>query len=166
MRVFIIGTALQELPEMPPDVDEVWLTYPGDDNILRWALDAYVSVMLVSTNPAKIPEDILDEVADVHKATDPQQHLIDETMTEDVVLLAWDDSEEMHATLAALSAKGIMTQDLNDGFQQLVIQDPLEELLRTITESITKDVLKTVRAEVRDMMQDLTRGRRIRTNKE
>lgn len=166
MRILILGQAVQELPEMPPDIDRVWLTYPGDAALLEWSLSSGAAVTLVSKNPSKIPDEVLDQVADVQKASDSRAALIEEAGPDDVFLLSWDDSDEMHAALSVLTDKGVTVQDLSDGFQQLVLQDPLEELMKAITESITRDVLRTVRAEMREQFQELSRGRRIRSVKE
>lgn len=166
MRILILGQAVQELPEMPAEIDQIWLTYPGDQALLDWSLSSGAAVTLVSKSPSKIPDEVLDQVADVQKASDPRSMLLEEAAPGDVFLLSWDDSDEMHSALSDLTDKGVTVQDLSDGFQQLVLQDPLEELMKAITESITRDVLRTVRAEMREQFQELSRGRRSRAAKE
>lgn len=164
MRLVILGTEHGELPDMPLDVTSVWTIYPTSDDLLDWLLDSGVAVTLVARNPAKVDEETLDGVADVIKSDNPAAFLLDAATPTDVVLVNWDDSDEVHKTLETLTERGITVQDMNDDFQQLVIQNPLEELMKAMADSITREVLKTVRAEVREELA--RRPRRARTVRE
>jgi hypothetical protein len=164
MRLILLGEQHGELPEMPPEVTEVWTAFPTSLALLDWSLDSGVPVTLVAKHPAEVGEEVLDRVADVIKSDNPQTLLIDTATPKDVVLLSWDDSDDGHQVLENLTDRGITVQDMNDDFQQLVIQNPLEELMKAMAESITREVLKTVRAEIREQLA--ARPRRARAVRE
>jgi hypothetical protein len=164
MRLLLLGTQHQALPEMPPEVTEVWTVYPTSGELLDWVLGSGVPVTLVATNPEKVGDEILDQVADVVKAPDPQEFLAHDAAPEDIALLSWGDTDEQHDILQRLTERGVTVQDMNDDFQQLVIQNPLEELMKAMAEAVTREVLKTVRAEIREHLA--ARPRRARAVRE
>jgi hypothetical protein len=164
VRLIVVGTQHGELPEMPPDVTAVWAAYPTGKALLDWLLDSDAAVTLVARTPSKVGDETLDRVADVIKSDNPRAFLIEAATPEDVVLMSWDESDESHKTLENLTDRGITVQDMDDDFQQLVIQNPLEEVLKAMAESVTREVLKTVRAEIREELA--RRPRRIRTTRE
>jgi hypothetical protein len=164
MRVIVLGTEHGDLPEMPTEVTSIWAAAPTEPALLAWMLESEVPVTLVAQNPAALGEDLLDQVADVIKSDNPKTFLSDAASPTDAVLISWDDSDESHDLLQTLTTRGITVQDMRDNFQQLVIQHPLEELMKAMAESITRDVLKTVRAEIREHLS--ARPRRSRAARE
>ena len=163
MRLLILGDSGEQHLQIPKDATEAWAIHPGGSEVLELVLSAGVSTTLVSRHPECVADDVLDQVVNVIQSDDPQGYLLQQARTSDVALLSWDDSDEHYRLLQELTSRGVAVLDLADNCRQLVIQAPVDEVLRSMTEAITEQVLRTVRAEIKEKFDERVRGRRFRS---
>lgn len=165
MNLYIFGTTVAELPDLPDDIGQIYLaTDDTDTRMLEWAFEQTAGVVLVGSLELDITEDqIEDQIEDVVDTDDPSGYMIGLITATDLAFMAWADTDTRHKELSALTAKGVTVLDMTDGYQRLVLDDrpDMESMIRQITARVTADVLKTVRAE----MQDMLRTRRHRPSK-
>jgi hypothetical protein len=107
------------------------------------------SVVLYSTNPNAISEDVLDSVAELVESNSPIADIIKKLTPDDVAIMDWDDSAYSYETLEKTHAAGIVTLDCADDYKELVIDQDidLDDLIELITEKVTKNVLAALREE-------------------
>ena len=106
-------------------------------------------------------DEVLESVSQVVEVDDPRGYMAEVAEEDDLVFMAWDNSETAYDNLRTLTKKDVHVLDMNDGFRELVIdQTPdYDDLVANLTARITANVLKTLRAE----MQELSRNRRYRS---
>lgn len=164
MNLYILASVLIELPPIPEEIDRITLiedTRVNDvdkllifSNFISWSRDHGKTTVLVTTDAENIPEEVLEELAEITVSPDPITALLNSLTDSDVVFLSWDDSNYCYRALRLFSSTGATTVDMSDGFQILEIGDSpdFDVLVDELTQRVTAEVLKVVRAEIKEAM--------------
>lgn len=112
----------------------------------------HVPTYVVTNNPEKVPEALLNQVSDVVEDEDPTAYVISRGIPGDVALFAYEDTDESYGILQRLNKQGVTVLDTNDDYVEVTIDEEmsLEDLIDTITQRVTADVLRIVRQELGD----------------
>lgn len=164
MNLTIFASVLMELPPIPEEIDRITLVedtriHDVDkllifSNFISWSSENGKAAVLITTDAENIPEELLEQLAEITVSQDPLRESLTSLTDNDVVFLAWDDSDFSYRALRSLSATGATVVDMTDGFQILEIGDApdFDLLVDELTKRVTAEVLKVVRAEIKEAM--------------
>jgi hypothetical protein len=156
VRLYIYGVLDEAgLPYLPDSFNQIVLS---DESLTSGIPELPASVIVITRVIAQLSDDVLEAAAEVIEDPDPYTRMSIMASLDDMVFMAWDESDEMYRHLQWFNARGIPVYDMEDDFKELEIGKP-EVDVEAIIESVTERVLRTVRAEI----AELTTRRRSRS---
>ena len=163
MRLFILGNDVEELPELRGRFTQIVVSWPSSDKIVEWATSSEVPTTLVAKDASALDDKLLDNIEEIVETDDPESTIVDWAEETDLVFMSWSD--DRYEQLKSLCENDVPVLDMNDNFQELVLDDENEpelddfdDLVRAISTRVITEVLKVVRAE----MAELAKPRRHR----
>jgi hypothetical protein len=157
MRLFIFGQLEKDdMSYLPDSFNQIVIS---DKSLANGLPDFPSAVVVIAINNSQLSDEVLEAAAEVIEDEDPYTRMALMADAEDMVFMAWDDSDEMYRHLQWFNARDIPVYDMNDDFREMVIGKP-EIDVEAIIEAVTERVLKVVREEI----ATLTTRRRSRSS--